>query len=61
MADRPKIEPIRQPSLFEMGKLEKTVDPAGKYELERPYSDHLRSLRGSVVHECRQYRSVSET
>jgi hypothetical protein len=38
MANRPKIEPIRQPSLFETGSLEEAAD-LGKLEAERPYSD----------------------
>jgi hypothetical protein len=37
MAKRPKIEPIRQPSLFDMGKFEKTADSVEK--LERPFCE----------------------
>jgi uncharacterized protein YecE (DUF72 family) len=37
MAKRPKIEPIRQPSLFDMEKSEKTDDPVEK--LERPFCE----------------------
>ena len=31
---RPKVEPIRQPTLFQMEKL----DQAGELKIERPYS-----------------------
>jgi hypothetical protein len=31
---RPKVEPIRQPTLFQMEK----VDPAPELKIERPYS-----------------------
>jgi hypothetical protein len=37
MAKRPKIEPIRQPSLFEMEKFEKAADFVEK--LERPFCE----------------------
>jgi uncharacterized protein YecE (DUF72 family) len=39
MAKRPKIEAVRQPSLFDIGKLEKAADLVRKHEAERPYSD----------------------
>jgi hypothetical protein len=35
---RPKAEAIRQPNLFEMGKLEKAVERTGEPKIERPYS-----------------------
>jgi uncharacterized protein YecE (DUF72 family) len=35
---RPKVEPIRQPTLFQMEKLDKAVKPAGEAKIERPYS-----------------------
>jgi hypothetical protein len=34
-ANRPKVEPIREPTLFQ---LEKTADLAGQLKTERPYS-----------------------
>jgi hypothetical protein len=37
---RPKVEPIRQPTLFEMEKLEKAAEPMSKLEVERPYDQH---------------------
>ena len=38
MARRPKIEPIRNPTLFEMNKSEETGDLVAKLEVERPFS-----------------------
>src|SRR5256886_213593 len=35
---RPKVEPIRNPTLFEMEKLEKAPELAGELKIERPYS-----------------------
>ncbi len=35
---RPKVEPIRQPTLFQMEKLEEPAELAGEQEIERPYS-----------------------
>jgi len=35
---RPKVEPIRQPTLFEMEKLEKAVELTSQLKIERPYS-----------------------
>jgi uncharacterized protein YecE (DUF72 family) len=35
---RPKVEPIRQPTLFEMEKLDKAADPTSPPKVERPYS-----------------------
>jgi hypothetical protein len=35
---RPKVEPIRQPTLFEMEKVEKTAELTSKSEVERPFS-----------------------
>ena len=35
---RPKVEPIRNPTLFEMGKLEEAEKPASSLKVERPYS-----------------------
>ena len=37
MAKRPKVEPIRQPTLFQMEKLDQAVEP-GELKIERPYS-----------------------
>jgi uncharacterized protein YecE (DUF72 family) len=37
MPKRPKVEPIRNPTLFEMDRHEKTADLATKLEVERPY------------------------
>ena len=34
---RPKVEPIRQPTLFQMEKLDQAVEP-GELKIERPYS-----------------------
>ena len=36
---RPKIEPIRNPTLFKMGKLEQAPNLANSLNLERPYSE----------------------
>ena len=36
---RPKVEPIRSPTLFEMGKLETAADLMSKLNLERTYSE----------------------
>ena len=35
---RPKVEPIRNPTLFEMEKLDKAAELAGELKFERPYS-----------------------
>jgi len=35
---RPKVEPIRQPTLFQMEKLEETEELAGELKIERPYA-----------------------
>jgi hypothetical protein len=35
---RPKVEPIRNPTLFEMEKLDKAAELAGELKIERPYS-----------------------
>jgi hypothetical protein len=34
----PKVEPIRQPTLFQMEKLEDAAKPASEPKIERPYS-----------------------
>jgi hypothetical protein len=34
----PKVEPIRQPTLFQMEKLEEAAGPVGEPKIERPYS-----------------------
>ncbi len=34
---RPKVEPIRQPTLFQMEKLEEAPKPASELKIERPY------------------------
>ena len=39
MANRPKSDPIPQPSLFEMNKLEKAADLLGMPETGRPFHD----------------------
>ena len=39
MTKRPKIEPIRNPTLFEMDKLEQAGNPANSLNVERPYSE----------------------
>jgi uncharacterized protein YecE (DUF72 family) len=36
---RPKVEPLRNPTLFEMGKLEQPAKPANSLGVERPYSE----------------------
>ncbi|MGB7844161.1 MAG: DUF72 domain-containing protein [Candidatus Acidiferrum sp.] len=36
---RSKVEPIRDPTLFEMGKLEQAVQPVSDLHVERPYSE----------------------
>jgi uncharacterized protein YecE (DUF72 family) len=36
--NRPKVEPIRSPTLFEMEKLDKTADLTSQLKVERPYS-----------------------
>jgi len=37
-SSRPKAEPIRQPTLFQMEKLDKAAELAGELKIERPYS-----------------------
>ena len=37
-SQRPKIEPIRNPTLFEMEKLEKAAELTSELKVERPYS-----------------------
>src|SRR5437879_3765341 len=37
MTKRPKVEPIREPTLFEMGKLEDAGQLANSLPVERPY------------------------
>lgn len=39
MSKRPKVEPIRDPTLFEMGKLEEAGTLANSLKVERPYSE----------------------
>lgn len=39
MPKRPKVEPIRDPTLFEMGKLEEAKPPSNSLKIERPYSE----------------------
>ena len=39
MPKRPKVEPIRDPTLFEMGKLEDAGRLANSLKVERPYSE----------------------
>ena len=36
-SQRPKVEPIRQPTLFQMEKLDEAAEP-GELKIERPYS-----------------------
>lgn len=36
---RPKVEPIRSPTLFEMGKLEQAPNLANSLNVEQPYSE----------------------
>ncbi len=36
---RPKIEPIHQPTLFELDKLEKAADLASRLQVDRPYQE----------------------
>jgi hypothetical protein len=36
---RPKVEPIRNPTLFEMGKLEQPTKLVNSLGVERPYSE----------------------
>jgi len=35
---RPKVEPIRNPTLFPMEKLEEAAEPADQLKTPRPYS-----------------------
>ena len=37
-SSRPKVEPIRNPTLFEMEKLEKAAELTSQPKIERPYS-----------------------
>ena len=37
-SSRPKVEPIRQPTLFQMEKLEEAPKLASELKIERPYS-----------------------
>jgi hypothetical protein len=37
-SQRPKVEPIRNPTLFEMGKLGKAAELTSQPKIERPYS-----------------------
>jgi hypothetical protein len=37
-SSRPKIEPIRNPTLFQMEKLDQAADLASLLKVERPYS-----------------------
>jgi hypothetical protein len=37
-SQRPKVEPIRSPTLFPMEKLEQAAELAGELKIERPYS-----------------------
>jgi uncharacterized protein YecE (DUF72 family) len=38
MNRRPKVESIRNPTLFEMGKLDKAAEPTSQLKIDRPYS-----------------------
>ena len=38
-AKRPKVETIRSPTLFEMGKLEQAGNLANSLNVKRPYSE----------------------
>ena len=46
MAKRPKVEPIRNPTLFEMDKLQKASALMG-IPIERPYDQHSDILVGT--------------
>ena len=37
-SSRPKVEPIRQPTLFQMEKLEIAAELASELKIDRPYS-----------------------
>ncbi len=37
-SSRPKLKPIRQPTLFQMEKLEKAAELTSQLKIERPYS-----------------------
>ena len=37
-SSRPRVEPIRQPTLFQMEKLEKAAERTSQLKIERPYS-----------------------
>jgi hypothetical protein len=39
VAKRPKVEPIRNPTLFEMDKLEQAGNLVNSLNVERPYSE----------------------
>jgi hypothetical protein len=36
---RPKVKPIRNPTLFEMDEVEKAAQPENSLQVERPYPD----------------------
>src|ERR1700680_618153 len=38
MNRRPKVESIRNPTLFEMEKLDKAAEPTSQLKIDRPYS-----------------------
>jgi len=40
----PKVTPIRDPTFFEMGKLEQAGELANRPEIERPYSEAFTAL-----------------
>jgi hypothetical protein len=49
---RPKVEPIRNPTLFEMDKLEHAGSLANSLIIERPYCEHgllLKAQRMAVT------------
>lgn len=47
MPKRPKVEPIRQPTLFQMEKLDEATELGGNLRVDRPYDRHPAILLGT--------------
>jgi uncharacterized protein YecE (DUF72 family) len=53
-----KVEPIRQPTLFQMEKLEKAAEPMAELEVERPYDQHSGIVIGTSAFTAAGWRGT---
>jgi hypothetical protein len=57
-SQRPKVQPIRYPTLFEMEKLDKVADLTSQLKIERPYflpGSHGKIVLGLVEQEILEF------